>query len=611
MEMNVGNSIRMMTVVLLATAGCDALQERPGHDFAAQVLDEDPLAVVGQIYAPVHFAVNGCSEFDVSIKAPMEGTSYPLSFTSRADGTFEAAVPVALMRPTPYCIDADGGPAAIEETLEVTCRDAGRTAQAKFMVAVQPAFAWVVGLNHVRAVFPSVKPWPALIDASDFGQGLFSTPFRYPQAVEESGLFDPWSGNSFQLNGAWSPWPNGAGVQDPLIRPRLAQNGDRGFVTLGCAGNVDCPTFPIAAGGPGVAVTSERLAEFDLADPAFLDRIPPYSPRGVAQVPRAVVDMAYAPDGSLVVVSQVGELVPDPFSSGTPPTAHLQPWARTIVTRVAPAPDGSAGVVEDAVTVIGDFPRETVQTRLSRTASGALAFAAFSSQDLGGLVSVSLHVTDGSTVTTSYSVETFGWVAADGSVTELGRVHLSPDASTLILSTRERGQEATWSMNADPSSFGSHQPFPAGVVYNWSLDSGAVWLPGAVALWTGRNSWDPTDSSRTRDSTEIGRVQVFDDTPPHALRWEYQVYPLPGAPVASVLVGATAVGDKLVLTTSTGVRILGPDGKLVGGSDPFPCGLLTTAEAAQVGPTTVAVGAGSHAYVFDVGGATAPGVRSE
>ncbi len=51
------------------------------------------------------------------------------------------------------------------------------------------------------------------------------------------------------------------------------------------------------------------------------------------------------------------------------------------------------------------------------------------------------------------------------------------------------------------------------------------------------------------------------------------------------------MGDKLALTTSTGIRILGPDGTLIGGSDPFPCSQTTTAVAERVGPTTVAVGA--------------------
>ena len=66
------------------------------------------------------------------------------------------------------------------------------------------------------------------------------------------------------------------------------------------------------------------------------------------------------------------------------------------------------------------------------------------------------------------------------------------------------------------------------------------------------------------------------------------------------LLGVTVVGDKLVLTTNSGVRVLGADGSVVGGADPLPCGLSPTALAIPTGPTTFAVAAGNFVYVFDV-----------
>jgi hypothetical protein len=153
-------------------------------------------------------------------------------------------------------------------------------------------------------------------------------------------------------------------------------------------------------------------------------------------------------------------------------------------------------------------------------------------------------------------------------------------------------------MNTDPADL-EWQPFPATVQERTGLDrrrfvTGAVWLPEAVALWVGGNILEPAST------LERGKVQVFDAAPPHALRWEYRIEPLPGATVAPVLVGATAVGDRLVLTTSTGVRVLGTDGALLGGSDPLPCGRMVTAAAAQTAPDTFSVGADAIQYVFDL-----------
>jgi hypothetical protein len=96
-----------------------------------------------------------------------------------------------------------------------------------------------------------------------------------------------------------------------------------------------------------------------------------------------------------------------------------------------------------------------------------------------------------------------------------------------------------------------------------------------------------------------GAVDVFELAAPHMLRYSYDVHPLPGSDAFTELKGIVAVGDYLALTTSTGIRILGPDGTVVQGADPLPCALLTTAPAIRSGPTTVAVAASPYVYVFD------------
>jgi hypothetical protein len=117
-------------------------------------------------------------------------------------------------------------------------------------------------------------------------------------------------------------------------------------------------------------------------------------------------------------------------------------------------------------------------------------------------------------------------------------------------------------------------------------------MDGGIALWRG-SSWIWGGGS-------TGVVEVFDASPPYARRFGYEVQPMPGSGGTAQLFGAVAVGDKLALTTETGIRVLGPDATLVGGADPLPCGLSTTSRAARVGPTTVAVGAGDYLYVFDL-----------
>lgn len=134
-----------------------------------------------------------------------------------------------------------------------------------------------------------------------------------------------------------------------------------------------------------------------------------------------------------------------------------------------------------------------------------------------------------------------------------------------------------------------------GPIYYQFANGGAAWLPGAVALWTGGDIMFPGDSNGP------SLVQVFEATPPHEFRYEYVVDALPGATTLPNLVGVIAVNGHLVLTTTTGVRILDASGKLVGGTDPFNCGAITTATAEQIGPTSVAVGVGTRVFTFEVG----------
>lgn len=554
---------RWLALPLIALTACDGLRERPGHDFSLEVLSESPSTVTGQIYAPVRFRVAGCSAFELSVQGP-SGAIEPVSYSARGDGTFEAALPVAWMRKPLACPDLQWPNRAPtrQGTLRATCTGEERAATANLSLEVNTAWLETITFTGgIRAILDGERPFhPGMLSAYFGGFGTV----WFPQEVTQ------WRA----LNGEWSAspdwWP---GSVDPLIRPRWLRNGSRAFVTLGCGNTASCPEIPVTSGWPE-DVATERVAE--VAYPGEEDD----PPIGVAYVPTPVVDMAYDRDGSLVVLSRT--------------------WLRTIVTRVTPAPEGSAGVIEDTVAVIADLFNEAAGTRLSRTASGQLAFASFAFGERGGTATLNLHVIDGSTVTTRYSAGGFEQIEYVSDVKAKGRVDLSPDASTLIVSRGEGSTAATYWMNTDPADQ-VWQPLPDGVIYHGTPDAGAAWLPDAVALWTGVNAW----ALAQRESvTEQSVVQVYEAAPPHVLRWEYRVEALPGATEVPLLLDVRAVGDRLVLSTSTGLRVLDRDGRVVAGSDPFPCGAKTTATAEQTGPTTVGVGAGQFLYVFDVNGNT-------
>lgn len=579
--MRVGHGLGVM-VVLLLCAACDGVVERPGHDYSVRVLDESPIPVVGQIFAPVRFAVDGCGAFDLDLETA-SGERRPLDFTTRPDGTHVASVPVAWLMNDVFCWRSVRPPANEVDrgTLVATCQDAERSAKADFSIHPEIGGGWYSLHGAIRAVFPGAAigvPW--FIATSDYSGEVQFLPGGY-------------------LSFAWAPTLNPAAYRNSMVRPRLVRRGTRAFATLGCEAGAACPQVLV---GPGETVRGERLADFEVSEEFAKTR----APRGIATVSSNVVDMAYADDGALVVVSDtsVGNGPMQLDENGDWINDSALRWGETIVWRVVPAPDGSEGVVEDAATVIARMPRTTVATRLSRTSSGALAFATVGIHQQG--IAVELHVTDGSEVTTTYTVG--GRCTLEACFSFLARptfynpgVYLSPDGASLIMQWYSRPMQLFMWMNTDPADrvlqpFGFHNgdaPSPAPVYYP-AAHGGAAWLSDAVALWTGGDIMFPGEVEGP------SLVQVFEATPPRAIRFEYVVDALPGATREPVLVGVIAVNDHLVLTTTTGVRILDARGNLVGGTEPFACGAVVTAAAEQVGPTTVAVGVGNEVITFEV-----------
>ncbi len=54
-------------IIGLAAAACDSLRSDPGGDFAVKVVDDAPIAAVGQIAVPVRFTVSGCATFESAV----------------------------------------------------------------------------------------------------------------------------------------------------------------------------------------------------------------------------------------------------------------------------------------------------------------------------------------------------------------------------------------------------------------------------------------------------------------------------------------------------------------------------------------------------------------
>jgi len=579
--MRAGHGLRMVLASLVC-AGCTGLLDRPGHDFSVRVLDESPIDAVERIYAPVRFAVDGCAAFDLDLENAA-GEQRPLTFSAEPDGTYVAAVPVAVLMAGSFC-PGSFLPAVNEVdhgTLVATCRDAGRSARATFSVHPGLGGGWGSQVGDIRAVFPGVPdvvPW--WIATSDHGGEVGFTPGGF-------------------LGFDWAPTLNPAAYRNALVRPRLVRRDTRAFATLGCEAGAGCPQVLL---GPGELVPGERVAEFEVSETSASIRMP----RGIANVASNVVDMAFAADGALVVVSDtsVGRGPMQSDENGVWIDDDGLRWGETTVWRVTPAPEGAQGVVEDQATLIARMPRRTVATRLSRTPGGALMFATVGKEQAIG---VKLHLTDGAAVTTTYSVGDTCTLEACfnflGNPTFLNPgVFLSPDGASLIMEWYWPPMQLFMWMNTDPADQ-VLQPFAPtnGLAYNPHpiyhpyVHGGAAWLSDAVALWSGGDLMFPGESNGA------SMLQVFEATPPRTIRYEYAVDTLPGATRRPILVGVVAVNDHLVLTTTTGVRILDAGGNLVGGMDPLPCGALVTATAEQVGPTKVAVGVGDTVVTFNVG----------
>jgi hypothetical protein len=552
---------RHLTLVIaaLAAAACDQLRVDPGGDFGVKVLSPTPLAAIGQASVALDFAVSGCDAFQVAVEAGV--TSHAIDAAKKADGNFSAAVPVDWLREEDgTCLDDARNPHASAARLVVTCADAGRNASVDLpvsygtaSVAYQAETAIRLPQGTVQQLFPSadpsvpyaltISPLEAAVDLNPVLAGLFLS----QDGIEE--------------------------LDNPLARPRVAANGTSVFLSSGCFNPSTCPQVAVSS---GTTLPGELLQGTTLRDGAGGGTL------WQAWVPSSVLDLAFMPDGALLVLSQANDSV-DPFVSGG-----------VAVTRVVPA-QPAGGLEAAEVTVIGYFPGESARTRFSRAADGRLAFISFALPPGGGRLFSVMHLTGGATVenlsgpTADLDLGTGGSISVSGGglISINGGAQLSPDATALVAAGAQLGPPGgPFSLlpSADPASYPNDDD-----------TGGAAWPAGAVALWRGMSfTW------RIGADEDLGRVESFDLLPPHARRFLYDVHALPGGPQTAQLEGVTAVGDKLVLTTSSGVRVLGPDGALVGGADPLPCGLSPTALAIPTGPSTFAVAAGNFVYVFDL-----------
>ncbi len=533
-------------LLVIAISACDRLEVDPGHGFGVRVLTPSPVAGVGKITVPLRFAITGCDLFDAEIRGGA-GAGHAVELLNEPGGTFLAEVPVDWLRGVDgTCLHDARTPLVSAAQVLVTCRDAGRIATADLAVSYGTATrADLVQSSLTQAttqfLFPSADPLVPHAVAS-----WFSTAYVYPQ------------GFSFPLSIEAS-----LSSVEPLVRPRLAANDSALFLSSGCPIEIACPDLQVS---PDATVPSEEIWGRTL--------LPlPCPSTGCdafhVAVPSHVIDMAIGTDGALVVLSQLYD------------ERSLPPWPTAIVvTRISPAGES----------FIGYFPGESAETRFSTTADGRLAFVSFVIPSSGPIHSV-LHQTDGTSVSSSPNPTgalDLGEVVAgsDGPMlTNVGSAQLSPDASSLVVNGSHLGS---------PGSLLAALP-AAGAYAGDGEAGGAAWLTGAVGLWRGASlMWGAPASA------DLGGVEVFGAAPPHDRVYAYDVHALPGSNGPAVLHGAVAVGDKLVLTTSTGVRVLGPDGTVVGGSDPLPCGLTPTAVAVRTGPRTAAVAAGRYLYVFDL-----------
>lgn len=541
-------------------ASCSALEIDPGGDFGVRILIPTPIPAAGRISVPVHIAVTGCAAFHAAVSAA--SGSHPVDVVRDGDG-WVADVPVEWIRgQDTTCLR--GSDAAISRAgrLDVTCDDAGRTASAGFEISYATADvfyrAWGGYETELRYLFPSDDP-------------------LHPYAVSPSWL-QPWADldpRTFapldNIDATSVPLTVDVHWQlvHPLSRFRLAATPKAIFVTSGCGEPSGCPGVEVA---PGIVAPSEQIWAVNLDPQASLVW-------WYAWVPKHVVDIGFAPDGALVVVSHVPEA---DLGVGSPFHNHYD----TIVTRIAaspptgggPTPYGGVAVAE----VIGYFPTDVVQTRLSRLPDGRLAFLTTTLPNVFfENVSHVLNATDGRTVERVFDVaDAIGDIRP---MPSLGGLSLSPDASLLLYGNA-----------LGPPGGSGWTALPADHVWSFGDGAGAAWGAGVLAMWHGA----ALGSEVQQDS---GIVEAFDLFPPNGRLFRYDVAPLPAGSSPVALNGVVAVGDHFVLTTSTGVRVLDRRGKVVAGSDPLPCRMSPSAVAIQTGPDQAAVGVGEHGVlVFDL-----------
>ncbi|MFO0583120.1 MAG: hypothetical protein U0229_12680 [Anaeromyxobacter sp.] len=530
--------------LVLAGAACDRLVSKPGSDFAVALEGGGTSALTGKISLPLRFTVRGCKAFQAEVRVP--GMARPLEPARQADGTWLAEVPISWLwieQPATdliACARTRYNPVKIDGEVAVTCDD--RTARAPFHLDY--AMAWGTSTSQdpistePQFLFPGPTPWDPLRVRlfPAFGDAL----------LEPLGSVD-WA------RGTWQT-------------PVLAFDGLAAHLAVGCRPDWGCPALPV---GPGT-VPSERIAELGYAPTG----------RAPAWVPAGVVDLAILPDGDVLVVSQPVQ----PWSESVP-VRVTQPHA--VVSRLRPGP-------APGVTVFADLPGEVVQTRLSRLPDGRFAFVTFVVPGQAGPVTGLLRTTDGLTVEAAaipttepldLGVRTGGEANA---LLSLSEASLSPDGRSVLVNMRERGAakvgrlgEGSW----DPLALEFPQPTIA------EPSAGVAWGEDALLVWYGSTPAYPSFSNW---------FEIYDAAPPHARRYAEDLQPLPGSPGSTELLGAIALGDRFVVTTNTGVRILDRDGRIVGGLDPFPCRLQAAAPAVRTGTAQFTVADGSNVWVFDL-----------
>jgi len=225
----------------------------------------------------------------------------------------------------------------------------------------------------------------------------------------------------------------------------------------------------------------------------------------------------------------------------------------TFLTQVDPA--------SRAVEVVGHLPLYAV-TRFSREPGGALVFVAREGDGrlhlyrfAGGLLTRAVPM-----VGVSPWVP---WLSPEGQ--EIVVWNLWDGAVSASAGPLEDQYEITDLAGASPGLDGEN--------------GGVIWSAGGFHVW----------------DRATGKVRSYTRYSPPALVRSVDAGP--------GLLGAFAVGDELVLTTPTGVLVLGWDDGVVLDLDPLPCGLAPTAAAVKAGPgrdgKAVAVQAGPYVLVLD------------